>query len=288
MARFVRGGLAGVVSVAWLVACSGAFSAASLDGGTNEPRDAEAEPRDTSILETSTPDAAPNDAGADVVADARRPSPCVGQRLFCDDFEDTTKKVGARWDTVREEVGTFDLDPTEVVSGERALRLRLAPGSGTRSSDLAKAIDLPSPNVRVTFDLSVDLAPDLTSQLIELLFVEPQPYPSGVNFQAFEIIVGGAAGPRLEAYRSFTDGGALADSVPVMLASRRYVRGVMELRHAQGNLTAQLSLDGQVVGTRTFATPAPTRVLLRIGAPYTRSVTTPGTVRFDDVFVEAL
>lgn len=272
-------------SLGWAMACSGAFSGISADDAgadvTSVPLIEAAPPTDAFVPDTSVAD-----AGLDAPGDALRPSPCVGPKLFCDDFEDKSNPLGIRWDEMRQTAGTFQLEGAEVVSGTGALRLGLTPGMGARASDLMKAIELRAPNVRVSFHVALDL-PDGSFGIVEPVFVEPQPYPAGVSFQAFQVVVD-PGGPRLEAYRAFADGGDSVGRAPLTFAPRRYAHGELELRHANGTLTAQMKVDGQMGPSQAFVTPPPTRIVLRVGAPYTRDVSTNGTIRFDDVVVEAL
>lgn len=285
MWRAVRSGFVIVACFGWAMACSGAFSPAPADDAgadvtTVLPVEA-APPVDAFV-----PDSSVADAGLDAPGDVLRPSPCVGPKLFCDDFEDKSNPLGVRWDEARQNVGTFQLEGTEVVSGTGALRLGLTPGMGARSSDLMKVIELRTPNVRVSFDVALDLA-DGSFGLVEPIFVEPQPFPAGVSFQVFEIVVD-RDGPHFEAYRAFSDGGSTASRSPLTIAARKYVHGELELRHSNGTLTAQMKIDGQMGPSQSFVTPSPTRIVLRVGAPYTRDFTGSGTIRFDGVVVEAL
>lgn len=285
MWRALRSGFVVVASLGWAMACSGAFSATPADDAGADaisviPVEA-APPVDAFVPDTSVAD-----AGLDAPVDVLRPSPCVGPKLFCDDFEDKSNPLGVRWDETRQNAGTFQLEGAQVVSGTGALRLGLTPGMGARSSDLMKVIELPSPNVRVSFDVALDLA-DGSFGLVEPIFVEPQPFPAGVSFQVFEIVVD-RDGPHFEAYRAFTDGGASTNRSPVTIAARRYAHGEIELRYANGTLTAQMKVDGQMGPSQSFVTPQPTRIVLRVGAPYTRDFSGSGTIRFDDVVVEAL
>jgi hypothetical protein len=285
MWRALRCGFVVVACLGWAMACSGAFSPASADDAgadvtTVLPVEA-APPVDAFVPDTSV-----SDAGLDAPVDVLRPSPCVGPKLFCDDFEDKSNPLGVRWDEARQSAGTFQLEGAQVVSGTGALRLGLTPGMGARSSDLKKVIDVPTPNVRVSFDVALDLA-DGSFGLVEPIFVEPQPFPAGVSFQVFEIVVD-RDGPHFEAYRALSDGGATANRSPLTIAPRKYAHGELELRHANGTLTAQMKIDGQMGLPQSFVTPQPTRIVLRVGAPYTRDVSGAGTIRFDDVVVEAL
>lgn len=265
-------------------ACSGAFSAAQdLDAGASPSPDVT-----TSIappVDATTEDAAqPRDGGAPVAA---VPSPCSSQHLFCDDFEGNGEP-SARWDAVRTGAGLFDYDTTTFVSGARSLRLRMSAGPGERSSDLRKVIALPGPNARVTFHLRVDLPSGGSFKELSNLFVEPEPYPSGVGYQTFAVAIYDS-GPHYETFRSFQDGGASFGATPIPGAQQgRFVRGEIDLRHSGGTLTSVLRSDGTIVATGSMVTPQPNRIVLRIGAPYSFNAQIEPVVRFDDVFVEAL
>jgi len=273
------------LGVVGLGACSGAFGAAPVpDAGSTPSPDALAPI--TPLLDGGSGDAATVlDAATNDAAPAS--SPCTSQQLFCDDFEGSGGPA-ARWDDMRTGAGSFDFDTTTFVSGARSLRLRVAAGAGERSSDLRKVIAIPGPNARVTFHLRVDLPMQGSFKEISNLFVEPEPYPAGVAFQTFAVVIFDT-GPHYETFRAFQDGGSSFGATPIPGAQQgRFVRGEIDLRYSGGTLTSVLRADGTIVATGSMVTPQPNRIVLRIGAPYSFNAQIEPVVRFDDVFVEAL
>ncbi len=262
-----------VVSAAALVACSGSYLVSQNEGGTGASVDAGSD--------------APLVVSPDASSDAARVSICTGNFLLCDDFDDTSVPPSARWSSISTAAGSFDFDDTTFVSPGRSLRLRLSPSADSQRSSLAKDIDLPTGDFRVSFDVRVDLPPSGSFDELcpmEILF---QPLPPGVREQNLYLcLLGNTYG--FDAFRSFTDGGNSNTNGPVGGALGVFNRVILTVRGSSASFTASLAVGGGAPLTHTLPWERPTKMALKLGAPYTAAAKIAGTLRFDNVLVEAL
>ena len=281
-ARFHR---ALVASALALVACSGTY-VLSQDAGVRADASSDASPEVVS---------APPDAGSDApivtVPDASPDAPpasiCTGKFLFCDDFDDASVPPALRWSSITTAAGSFDYDDTTFVSPGHSLRLQLNPNADSQKSSLSKDIDVPSGDFRVSFDVRVDFPPSGSFSEIDPMEILLQPLPAGVREQGLYLTLY-PEGPRFEAFRSFSDGGKSNTNGPVGGALGVFNRVVLTVRGSSASFTASLAVGGGAPLTHTLPWERPTKMALKLGAPYTSAAKIAGTLRFDNVLVEEL
>ncbi|NOU31903.1 MAG: hypothetical protein HOO96_28700 [Polyangiaceae bacterium] len=231
-------------------------------------------------------DGAPADAGID----AGPRGPCVADAgLFCDDFDDPRVGLGDGWALSEiTPVATRSHDSELFVSAPRAARFDVVAGSG--ASFLGRAITLPSPDFRVSFDVRIDVVAPGTFVEVDIFHLSVMPYAADTKQQVF-VLAGLPDHLEWGAQRRFGDAGKAysATTIPLFSLGAWHRCVVTTSRSdAGGGVTAYLSVDDQlpIPATIDFA-PAPTGASIEIGAPYVDNASAKFAARFDNVRVES-
>ena len=269
------------------MACSGTYLVPTEDGGS-PPTDALAPPSATGGPLDASAEARPPDGP---IVDAAPPdaarSPCATPSLFCDDFDEVGGGPGAKWSSTDTTAGAFDFDETAFVSPRRAVRVQVVPGQGSRSSSLAKHIDVPpTGNLRISFDARFDRPPGPFGE-IDPLVITFLPLAPGNKMQLFAVATYRET-ENFELFQEFTRGGSSHSDTPLVVSYGKYQHYDIVLRSSGGNVTATLTIDGQAPATLSLAASPVTKITLSIGAPHTFNADTTATLRFDNVRVEPL
>jgi hypothetical protein len=228
-------------------------------------------------------------APADASATDAAPSTTVGctpGHTFCDDFDDGADDLSKRWDGITTAAGPLDLDATEAFSPQRALRAVLVSGTGVRSSALRKAFS--TTRAEHAFGFQMWLEPPAPSPYTEINYalVLIRPAPAGVVNHGVSIIRYPSS-LTLEYWRERTDG-SYDNTMRTLADSYGWHAYVIRLDHTGATPRAMLEIDGAPAASIDLTGAAPTGLEIRLGLTYTYNATTTNTVRFDDVWFDAL
>ncbi|MBX3199111.1 MAG: hypothetical protein KF850_29880 [Labilithrix sp.] len=268
-----------VVSIALSGACTLLIDTDDLDAGPAPIAPAD-DAGDTGPSASSTD--ARTDGGALEDADAGPGSPCAEPHAFCDDFDDGSDDLAARWDSLKTQAGPVSIATDRWVSAPRALRAVVAPHTATLGSALQKVVAIPNGKVNVEVDLHVEHT-DGSWVEVDPVEIILRPGPPGYDHHSLYLILHQTEQLFLY-YAPKTDGGydIRTQSASFAMGSWQHLVFTFESSPAR----ATLAIDGVTVPLDTFAGPTVTSLELGVGAAYTENVTNDWKITLDNVVVD--
>ena len=273
----LRRSCAWLVSVAVVVGCSGAFTAASSDAGLADaasPVDAGKDgPFPTEVSTDAQPDSTPP-----------RVTPCSSAHLFCDDFDDAGPDLSMRWDERSANAGPL-VRSTASVSQPYALGVELGTVPEDGNTSITKRVDLPEGNVRIELDLRVTPPTTFTANSsIDMLVVQTFPVAQGVKSQWLTMNLS-KDGPRLTYFSDLQDGGWKLDQTDFQFPESVFRHVTLTITTASGQVTSRIGIGSDGPVSVVYAGPRPNQLKISVGARATRLVG--GSVVVDNVVVDS-
>jgi Concanavalin A-like lectin/glucanases superfamily len=270
-----------VAALGSLSACSLIVSTSGLAGDPERPSGGEGGMDAPAALDGPGPADGTSDA-ADATADART-SPCTGQHLFCDDFDDGPVDPKSRWTTSKQEAGPLTLDTTSFVSAPRSLLMSVQPGAGTRVTEIRKEVSPSANALRIDLDMRSPGPSDTSFGEYDPITVRFFPTPTGVASHQLGIAIY-PNGATFEYHKDLDNGGASNDAPSFTFPFGRWVHVTVTVSFATSKAT--IALDGVKAAEVALTGASLTRAEIAVGATYALDANVTWPFSFDNVVAD--